>query len=157
MNHERYERHEKRSGRWLLGSLVFISCLSYLSWFNPGDPVRVVVWDERQKEQLHAYEGKFLGDTIAEHLRGVSGVTVKSVGQDEYHDEESIAKLIEDCDPARRDLAGNREADRPPDQAREAEPDRAALGALGHALHSGHGRAGPPRCPEAVRARAGEG
>jgi trehalose utilization protein len=45
-------------------------------------PVRVLVWDERQPEQKKAYDGGFLGDTIAKHLAGLPGLTVKSVGLD---------------------------------------------------------------------------
>jgi trehalose utilization protein len=45
-------------------------------------PLRVLVWDERQPEQRKAYEGGFLGDTIAKHLAGQPGLMVKSVGLD---------------------------------------------------------------------------
>lgn len=45
-------------------------------------PLRVLVWDERQPEQKKAYDGGFLGDTIAKHLAGLPGLTVKSVGLD---------------------------------------------------------------------------
>ena len=44
--------------------------------------VKVVVWDERQPTQKQAYDG-FLGDRIAEHLRGQPGLSVKSVGLDD--------------------------------------------------------------------------
>jgi len=42
-------------------------------------PVRVLVWDEQQPEQKRAYGDKFLGETIAAHLAGQPGFTVKSV------------------------------------------------------------------------------
>ena len=44
-----------------------------------AEPIRVVVWDERQPDQKSAYGG-FLGDTIAAHLGKLPGLTVKSVG-----------------------------------------------------------------------------
>ncbi|HXE55291.1 MAG TPA: ThuA domain-containing protein [Tepidisphaeraceae bacterium] len=40
--------------------------------------IRVVVWDEQQKEQKQAYEN-FLGNAIADHLRGCNGLNVRSV------------------------------------------------------------------------------
>jgi trehalose utilization protein len=67
---------------------------------QPSDtsPIRVVVWDERQKEQKRAYGALYLGDTIAEYLNSRPGLTATSVGQAEYHDVPSIARLIEECD-----------------------------------------------------------
>lgn len=47
-----------------------------------ADPVRVVVWDERQPTQKQAYE-TFLGDYIAEHLAARDGIAVRSVGIDD--------------------------------------------------------------------------
>jgi trehalose utilization protein len=43
-------------------------------------PIRVLVWDEQQPAQKQAYGDKFLGETIAAHLSGLPGITVKSVG-----------------------------------------------------------------------------
>jgi trehalose utilization protein len=63
-----------------------------------GRPIRVVVWDERQKEQLHAYGGVYLGDSIAQFLTTRGGMEVRSVGQSEYHDLASMEKLVADCD-----------------------------------------------------------
>lgn len=61
------------------GFLVYLGCLgSALA----ADPVRVLVWDERQPEQRKAYDGAFLGDTLAKHLASLPGLTVKSVGLD---------------------------------------------------------------------------
>lgn len=60
--------------------------------------IRVVVWDERQKEQKQAYGEKFLGDAIADHLRKDPGLHVQSVGQAEFNDLASIEKLVSDCD-----------------------------------------------------------
>jgi len=42
-------------------------------------PVRVLVWDEQQPEQKRAYDGNFLGDTIAAHLSKQPGFMVGSV------------------------------------------------------------------------------
>ena len=47
-----------------------------------ADPVRVLVWDERQPRQGQAYEN-FLGNAIARHLEGLAGLQVRSVGQDD--------------------------------------------------------------------------
>ena len=40
--------------------------------------LNVVVWDERQPEQKKAYDN-FLGNQIADHLKGKEGLAVKSV------------------------------------------------------------------------------
>jgi trehalose utilization protein len=65
-------------------ALVPLFSLLALSFGLRADPapVRVLVWDERQPEQKKAYDGGFLGDTIAKHLAGLPGLTVKSVGLD---------------------------------------------------------------------------
>ncbi len=47
-----------------------------------SDPVRVLVWDERQPRQAEAY-ANFLGNEIAAHLRGRPGLEVQSVGLDD--------------------------------------------------------------------------
>jgi len=44
-----------------------------------ASPVRVLVWDEQQPQQKDAYGDKFLGETIADHLRKQDGLVVKSV------------------------------------------------------------------------------
>jgi trehalose utilization protein len=41
-------------------------------------PIRVVVWDEQQPEQLKAYPD-FIGNVIAAHLKTVPGLSVRSV------------------------------------------------------------------------------
>lgn len=41
--------------------------------------IRVLVWDEQQPEQKTAYDGHFLGETIAAHLKSLGGIEVKSV------------------------------------------------------------------------------
>jgi trehalose utilization protein len=47
-----------------------------------GEPIKVVVWDERQPRQKEGYDG-FLGNAIATHLVGQPGLKVKSVGLDD--------------------------------------------------------------------------
>lgn len=42
-------------------------------------PIRVLVWDEQQAAQKSAYDGGFLGDTIAAHLAKQPGLKVTSV------------------------------------------------------------------------------
>lgn len=45
-------------------------------------PLRVLVWDEQQPQQKQAYGDKFLGETIAAHLAGKPGITVKTTNLD---------------------------------------------------------------------------
>lgn len=47
-----------------------------------ANPVRVLVWDERQPKQAEAYDN-FLGNEIAKRLGALSGLEVASVGQDD--------------------------------------------------------------------------
>src|SRR5262245_43763222 len=50
---------------------------------RPSAPaIQVVVWDERQPAQKQAYPN-FLGNQIADHLRGQPGIAVQSVGLDD--------------------------------------------------------------------------
>jgi len=49
---------------------------------SAADPIRVVVWDERQPEQKQAYEN-FLGNAIADGLSRRDGIEVRSVGLDD--------------------------------------------------------------------------
>ncbi|MHC4645335.1 MAG: ThuA domain-containing protein [Planctomycetota bacterium] len=58
--------------------------------------VRVVVWDERQPKQKQMYKN-FLGNHIAEYLRGQRGLAVRSVGMDDANQGLS-EKLLDDCD-----------------------------------------------------------
>jgi len=59
--------------------LAFLStALANLQAATPR-AVRVLVWDEQQPEQRRAYGEKFLGETIAAHLAGQPGFTMKSV------------------------------------------------------------------------------
>ena len=42
-----------------------------------GDPVRVVIWDERQPEQKKTYGGRFLGEAVARHLQATGNFDVR--------------------------------------------------------------------------------
>jgi trehalose utilization protein len=59
-------------------------------------PVRVVVWDEQQPAQKQAYDN-FLGNAIADHLKGRPGFSVRSVKQDDPEQGLGDAALDE-CD-----------------------------------------------------------
>ena len=59
-------------------------------------PVRAVVWDEQQPAQKQAYDN-FLGNAIADYLKGRPGLTVKSVRLDDPEQGLSDATLDE-CD-----------------------------------------------------------
>ena len=59
-------------------ALALIASLSALA----AEPVKVLVWDERQPRQSEAYDN-FLGNEIADRLRSKSGFEVLSVGQDD--------------------------------------------------------------------------
>ena len=58
--------------------------------------IRVVVWDEQQKEQKQAYEN-FLGNAIADHLRGNGWQKVRSVT---FHDpDQGLSNdVVNNCD-----------------------------------------------------------
>jgi trehalose utilization protein len=59
-------------------------------------PVRVVVWDEQQPAQKTAYEN-FLGNAIADYLKGRPGLAVTSVNMNEP--EQGLAeKTLDQCD-----------------------------------------------------------
>jgi trehalose utilization protein len=58
----------------LIGIILAISASS-----ARGGDIRVLVWDEQQPEQKKAYDGGFLGDAIANHLKSRPGLIVKSV------------------------------------------------------------------------------
>lgn len=60
----------------LMNSLLAASSLS----LSAESPVRVLVWDERQEEQKQAYQGQYLGDTIAAHLQKQKDFSVQSLG-----------------------------------------------------------------------------
>ncbi len=67
---------------------------------NPADPrpsgaVKVVVWDEQQPAQKEAYDN-FLGNRIADHLRGQPGLSVRSVKLDDP-EHGLAADVLENC------------------------------------------------------------
>ena len=66
----------------LLLSLVLSAHLAAAEDSGDADPVRVLVWDERQEDQKQAYGEKFLGQAIAESLEK-EGFLVRSTGLDE--------------------------------------------------------------------------
>ena len=58
--------------------------------------INVVIWDERQPEQKQAYDN-FLGNQIADHLKGKPGLAVKSVSIED--DEKGLSPgIIRPCD-----------------------------------------------------------
>lgn len=58
--------------------------------------IGVVVWDEQQPEQKQAYDS-FLGNQIADHLKGKPGLTVKSVSIED--DEKGLSPaFLRGCD-----------------------------------------------------------
>jgi trehalose utilization protein len=64
-----------------LGLIVTAVCvLLPLSESVANDKVRVLIWDEQQPEQKQGYDGRFLGDSISDHLRNLPGISVDSVG-----------------------------------------------------------------------------
>ena len=65
----------------LRAALALLFALAMTALADPA-PIRVLVWDERQPEQAHAYEN-FLGNAIAAHLAQQPSFTVKSVGLDD--------------------------------------------------------------------------
>ncbi len=80
----------KASTAAAVGDAILTSCHAHeqASVTNPADPrpagsaVRVVVWDEQQPAQKEAYDN-FLGNRIADHLRGQPGISVRSVKLDD--------------------------------------------------------------------------
>ena len=77
--------------RLLLPATILAGALG--GFVSAADPVRVVIWDERQPAQKQAYEN-FLGNRIADHLRGRDGLDVRSVGIDDG--EQGLAPAIRD-------------------------------------------------------------
>lgn len=61
----------------VLASLLFLAALP------AAEPLRVLVWDERQPEQKQGYGGSFLGETLARHLQSQPGLSVKTAHLDE--------------------------------------------------------------------------
>lgn len=60
-------------------------------------PIRVVVWDEREAAQKQAYDGDYLGNTLAAYLAKQKDMTVKSVGLDDP--EQGLSdETLDNCD-----------------------------------------------------------
>src|SRR5688572_30117724 len=68
-------------------SATLLSTPAFTANKSTNKTVRVLIWDERQEAQKEAYSN-FLGNEIAKHLRGQSGITVRSVSLDD--DEQGI-------------------------------------------------------------------
>ncbi len=68
----------------LCGAGLWLSLLGGVLGTTPvrAETIRVLVWDERQPAQKQAYTN-FLGNQIAEYLKTLPRVTVKSVGLDD--------------------------------------------------------------------------
>jgi len=48
-----------------------------------AEPIRLLVWDEQQPQQREGYGERFLGETIAEHLAKLPGLSVKTAKLDD--------------------------------------------------------------------------
>jgi trehalose utilization protein len=71
-------------------------CLFLLPLAVEAGPIRVIVWDEQQPAQKKAYKD-FLGNEIAEHLRGKPGLSVQSLRQNDARQGPSD-EALEQCD-----------------------------------------------------------
>jgi len=79
----------------LLG-LFFVFCLPMGRPAHDAvaaEPIRVVIWDEQQPSQKQAYDN-FLGNCIADHLRRLDGLEVRSVSLNDG--ERGLAPAIRD-------------------------------------------------------------
>ena len=63
----------------LLALFASLCVLCGKSFSADAPPIRVLVWDEQQAAQKSAYDGGFLGDTIAAYLAKQPGLKVTSV------------------------------------------------------------------------------
>lgn len=59
--------------------LTAVTLAPLLHAADEAKPIRVLVWDEQQPQQKEGYAGKFLGETIAEHLRNFPEFKVTSL------------------------------------------------------------------------------
>ena len=66
----------------LLLTVVASAHVAGVAAANDADPVRVLIWDERQEDQKKAYGEKFLGQAIAEAFKK-EGFLVRSSGLDD--------------------------------------------------------------------------
>jgi trehalose utilization protein len=79
-----------------LACLVAVGFMA-LAVSAPAAPIRVVVWDEREAAQKTAYDGGFLGDTLAAYLGKQPDLTVKSVGLNDP-DQGLSDDILDHCD-----------------------------------------------------------
>ena len=115
---------------------VLCTAMSGAIHAQAAPPVRVLVWDEQQPEQKQAYGEKFLGETIAAHLRNQPGITVKTARLDDP--EQGLADAALDDADVLIFWCHRRVREQDPDRM-EAVVDRVRSGKLGFlALHSAH-------------------
>jgi trehalose utilization protein len=77
-----------------VGLLVLVEAGAALG--RADDPIRVLVWDEQQPQQKKAYKN-YLGNEIADFLRELPGLTVRSVRQNDP--EQGLGEgALEKCD-----------------------------------------------------------
>ena len=75
-------------------TFLIFACLS--SGRVIADPIKVLVWDERQERQKTAYPD-FLGNQIASYLKDKPGLSVTTVGLDDA--EQGLSEgMVNDCD-----------------------------------------------------------
>jgi trehalose utilization protein len=63
-------------------TMKFALLFCFISILAVAEDIRVLVWDEQQPRQKEAYD-HFLGNTIAEHLEKLPGISTKSVNIDD--------------------------------------------------------------------------
>jgi trehalose utilization protein len=115
---------------------TFLLSLLFPFALHAADPVRVLVWDERQPEQKQAYGERFLGETLAAHLRAQPGFSVREGHPD-------LPELgLDEASLAATDVViwwGHRRHQEVPDALARRVSQRVAEGRLGLlALHSAH-------------------
>ena len=100
-----------------------------------AEPHRVVVWDERQPSQKQAYDN-FLGNCIADHLRTLDGMEVRSVSLDDG--EQGLAPAVLDFAEVLFWWGHVRHAEVKPEKGREIVARVRDRGLTFVALHSAH-------------------
>lgn len=117
---------------WAVASVLFVIAAVGA---DAADPYRVVVWDERQPAQKHAYDD-FLGNCIADHLRTLAGIEVRSVSLDDG--EQGLAPAILDFAEVLFWWGHVRHAEVKPEKGREIVARVRDRGLTFVALHSAH-------------------
>ena len=115
---------------------LLLALLPILALAAEPKPIRVLVWDEQQPEQVKAYGGKFLGETLAAELAKNKDLEVKSA---------RLADIDQGLSDAALDQADvlifwcHRKVKNQDDARVEAVVKRVQAGKLGFiALHSAH-------------------